>query len=69
MWRTVLQAIRNGIVHPVPLPIIAGLLFAQTGLVVPEVVLLLGKVQVTLVRAASLETARVLAQLKLMEML
>lgn len=38
MWRTVLQAIRNGIVHPVPLPIIAGLLFAQTGLVVPEVV-------------------------------
>ena len=38
MWRTVLQAIRNGIVHPVPLPIIAGLLFAQTGLLVPEVV-------------------------------
>ena len=26
MWRTVLQAMRNGIVHPVPLPIIAGLL-------------------------------------------
>ncbi len=47
MWRTVLQAIRNGIVHPVPLPIIAGLLFAQTGLVVPQVVdkplLLLGQ--------------------------
>ena len=38
MWRTVLQAIRNGILHPVPLPIIAGLLFAQTGLSVPEVV-------------------------------
>ena len=38
MWRTVLQAMRNGIVHPVPLPIIAGLLFAQTGLLVPEVV-------------------------------
>lgn len=38
MWRTVLQAIRNGIVHPVPLPIIAGLLFAQTGLLVPDVV-------------------------------
>jgi malonate transporter and related proteins len=35
--RTVLVAMRNGIVHPVPLPIIAGLLFAQTGLVVPEV--------------------------------
>lgn len=47
LWRTVLQAMRNGIVHPVPLPIIAGLLFAQTGLVVPEVVdkplLLLGQ--------------------------
>lgn len=40
MWRTVLQAVRNGIVHPVPLPIIAGLLFAQTGLAVPE---MLGK--------------------------
>ncbi|EER60737.1 Auxin Efflux Carrier [Acidovorax delafieldii 2AN] len=38
MWRTVLQAVRNGILHPVPLPIIAGLLFAQTGLVVPEMV-------------------------------
>jgi predicted permease len=47
LWRTVLQAMRNGIVHPVPLPIIAGLLFAQTGLVVPQVVdkplLLLGQ--------------------------
>jgi malonate transporter len=47
MWRTVLQAVRNGIVHPVPLPIIAGLLFAQTGWVVPQVVdkplLLLGQ--------------------------
>jgi predicted permease len=38
LWRTVLQAIRNGIVHPVPLPIIAGLLFAQTGLAAPPVV-------------------------------
>lgn len=47
MLRTVLQAIGNGIAHPVPLPIIAGLLFAQTGLVVPEVIgkplLLLGQ--------------------------
>lgn len=47
MWRTVLQAVRNGIVHPVPLPIIAGLLFAQTGLTIPAVVdkpmLLLGQ--------------------------
>ncbi|HNZ90972.1 MAG TPA: AEC family transporter [Acidovorax sp.] len=38
MLRTVLQAIGSGIVHPVPLPIIVGLLFAQTGLVVPEVI-------------------------------
>ena len=38
MFRTVLTAARNGIIHPVPLPIIVGLLFAQTGLVVPEVI-------------------------------
>ena len=31
LWRTVWQAGRNAIIHPVPLPIIAGLLFAQTG--------------------------------------
>lgn len=36
--RTVLLALRNGIVHPVPLPIIAGLLFAATGLTLPAVV-------------------------------
>lgn len=36
-WRTVLTAIKNGIIHPVPLPIIVGLLYAQTGLVIPEV--------------------------------
>ncbi|MBP9906628.1 MAG: AEC family transporter [Rhodoferax sp.] len=36
-WQTVLSAIKNGIIHPVPLPIIIGLLFAQTGLVIPEV--------------------------------
>jgi predicted permease len=37
-WRRpVLDALRNGIVHPVPLPILVGLLFAQTGLVVPPV--------------------------------
>ena len=34
---TVLTALKNGIIHPVPLPIIVGLLFAQTGLVLPEV--------------------------------
>jgi len=38
MLLTVLGAVRSGIIHPVPLPIIAGLLFAQTGLVLPEVV-------------------------------
>ena len=36
--RTVLQAIKNSIIHPVPLPIIAGLLYAQTGLGIPAVV-------------------------------
>lgn len=36
--RTVLQAAKNGVLHPVPLPIIVGLLFAQTGLTVPAVV-------------------------------
>ncbi len=47
MARTVLRALRNAIIHPVPLPIIAGLLFAQSGLVMPEVIdkpiLLLGQ--------------------------
>ncbi|WPC68902.1 AEC family transporter [Rhodoferax ferrireducens] len=38
MLLTVLGAVRNGIIHPVPLPIIVGLLFAQTGLVMPAVV-------------------------------
>jgi len=35
MARTVWQAVRNSIVHPVPMPILAGLLFAQTGLALP----------------------------------
>jgi hypothetical protein len=38
MALTVLAAVKSGIIHPVPLPIILGLLFAQTGLVLPEVV-------------------------------
>lgn len=38
MAATVMLAVRNGIIHPVPLPIIAGLLFAQTGWVIPEVI-------------------------------
>jgi predicted permease len=38
-WRhPVLDALRNGILHPVPLPIVVGLLFAQTGLDMPAVV-------------------------------
>ena len=37
LWRTVAQALRSGILHPVPLPILLGLAFAQTGLVVPAV--------------------------------
>lgn len=35
---TVLMAVKNSLLHPVPLPIIAGLLFAQTGLVIPAVI-------------------------------
>ncbi len=38
MLLTVMVAVRNGIFHPVPLPIIAGLLFAQTGWVMPAMV-------------------------------
>ncbi len=34
---TVLVAVKNALLHPVPLPIIAGLLFAQTGLAIPPV--------------------------------
>ena len=37
MALTVLAAVRSGVIHPVPLPIILGLLFAQTGWVLPEV--------------------------------
>ena len=36
--KNVVLAMRNAIIHPVPLPIIAGLLFAQTGLVIPAVI-------------------------------
>lgn len=35
--RMVMEAVRSGIVHPVPLPIIIGLLFAQTGWLIPTV--------------------------------
>lgn len=37
-WATVGLAVRSAIIHPVPLPIIAGLLFAQTGFTLPAVV-------------------------------
>lgn len=35
---TVGRALKNGIIHPIPLPILCGLLFAQTGLEMPEVI-------------------------------
>ncbi|MGA8785791.1 MAG: AEC family transporter [Polaromonas sp.] len=35
---TVLMAVKNALLHPVPLPIMAGLLFAQTGWVIPEAI-------------------------------
>ena len=35
---TVLMAVKNALLHPVQLPIMAGLLFAQTGLALPVVV-------------------------------
>ena len=38
VWRTLGQAVKNSVLHPVPLPIIAGLLFAQTGWSIPAVV-------------------------------
>lgn len=38
LGRTLAQAIRNSVIHPVPLPIIAGLLYAQTGWDIPAVV-------------------------------
>ncbi|GAD22520.1 AEC family transporter [Acidovorax sp. MR-S7] len=36
MAHTVWQAVRNSIIHPVPLPILAGLLYAQTGWTLPQ---------------------------------
>jgi predicted permease len=38
MLGTVGRALRNAIIHPVPLPIIAGLLFAQTGWTLPAAI-------------------------------
>jgi predicted permease len=71
MAMTVMAALRNGLIHPVPLPIILGLLFAQTGWVMPEVLdrplLLLanamGPLALVLV-GVTLAGARIGAQLK-----
>ena len=35
---TIVMAVKNAVVHPVPMPIIAGLLFAQTGWTLPGLV-------------------------------
>lgn len=35
LWVVGLRAVHKSLVHPVPLPIIVGLVFAQTGLVIP----------------------------------
>ncbi len=71
MAMMVLAAVRNGLIHPVPLPIILGLVFAQTGWVMPEVMdrplLLLanamGPLALVLV-GVTLAGARIGAQLK-----
>ena len=38
LWRVALSAMRGALIHPVPLPIVCGLLFAQTGWTLPVVV-------------------------------
>lgn len=38
LWRTTWSAFQGALIHPVPLPIVCGLLFAQTGWVLPEVI-------------------------------
>lgn len=38
MLATIALAVRNAVLHPVPIPIVAGLLFAQTGWTLPPVV-------------------------------
>jgi len=38
MWRTLAVAVKNSILHPVPIPIIAGVIYAQTGLPLPHMV-------------------------------
>ncbi len=36
LWLVGLRSLRKALIHPVPLPIIAGLLFAQTGVAIPQ---------------------------------
>jgi len=38
LWRTAWSAVKGSLIHPVPLPIVCGLLFAQTGLTLPLVI-------------------------------
>lgn len=38
IWQTAWSALKSTLIHPIPLPILSGLLFAQTGLVLPGVV-------------------------------
>lgn len=38
MGHTLLKAIKNSLLHPVPIPIIAGVIYAQTGLPLPAMV-------------------------------
>jgi malonate transporter and related proteins len=38
LWQTAGSAIKGSLIHPIPLPIVCGLLFAQTGWALPAVV-------------------------------
>ena len=38
VWKTAASAIKGSLIHPIPLPIVFGLLFAQTGWALPAVV-------------------------------
>jgi predicted permease len=38
VWRTVWSAAKSAVIHPVPLPIVCGLLYAQTGWGLPMVI-------------------------------
>jgi malonate transporter and related proteins len=38
LWQTAFSAIKGALIHPIPLPIISGLLFSQTGLTLPAVI-------------------------------